>query len=47
LREILTAMVDDMESPQSLEEQAEKSKGKGLRGDGLDRISGTRAISAC
>jgi hypothetical protein len=39
LREILTAMVDDMESPQSLEEQAEKSKGKGLRGGALDRIS--------
>ena len=43
LREILTAMADDMESPQSLEEQAEKSKGKGLRGGGLDRISALHA----
>ena len=43
LREILTAMVDDMESPQSLEEQAEKSKGKGLRGGSLDRISALHA----
>jgi signal transduction histidine kinase len=43
LREILTAMVDDMESPQSLEEQAEKSKGKGLRGGALDRISALHA----
>ena len=43
LREILTAMVDDMESPQSLEEQAEKSKGKGLRGGALDRIGALHA----
>ena len=43
LREILTAMVDDMESPQSLEEQEEKSKGKGLRGGSLDRISALHA----
>ncbi len=43
LREILTAIVDDMESPQSLEEQAEKSKGKGLRGGALDRISALHA----
>jgi signal transduction histidine kinase len=43
LREILTAMVDDLESPQSLEEQAEKSKGKGLQGGALDRISALHA----
>jgi signal transduction histidine kinase len=43
LREILTAIVDDMESPQSLEEQAEKSKGKGLRGGSLDWISALHA----
>jgi signal transduction histidine kinase len=43
LREILTAMVDDMESPQSLEEQATKSKGKGLRGGALDRMSALHA----
>jgi signal transduction histidine kinase len=43
LREILTAMADDMESPQSPEEQAEKSEGKGLRGGALDRISALHA----
>jgi signal transduction histidine kinase len=43
LREILLAMVDNMESPQSLEEQSEKSKGNGARGDALDRISALHA----
>lgn len=39
LREILLAMADDMESPQSPEEQAEKSEGKAFRGGALDRIT--------
>jgi hypothetical protein len=43
LPEILTAMADDMESLQSLEEQAEKSEGKGSRSGALDRISALHA----
>jgi signal transduction histidine kinase len=43
LREILTAMADDMESAQTLEEQAQKSEGEGLRGGALDRISALHA----
>jgi signal transduction histidine kinase len=43
LREILLAMTDNMEGPQSLEGQSEKSKGNGARGDALDRISALHA----
>jgi signal transduction histidine kinase len=43
LREILLAMADDMESPQSPGDQSEKGKGKGARGDALDRISALHA----
>jgi signal transduction histidine kinase len=43
LREILLAIADDMESPQSQEEQAEKSKGEKIRGGALDRISALHA----
>jgi signal transduction histidine kinase len=43
LREILLAMADNMESPQSLREQSEKSKGNEARGDALDRISALHA----
>jgi signal transduction histidine kinase len=43
LREILLAMVDNMESPQSLQEQLEKSEGNGPRGGALDRISALHA----
>ena len=43
LREILLAMADDMESPQSREEQSAKSEGKGVRGGALDRISALHA----
>jgi signal transduction histidine kinase len=43
LREILLAMADDMESPQSPEEQAEKSEGKAFRGGALDLISALHA----
>jgi len=43
LREILLAMADNMESPQSLKGQSEKSKGSGARGDALDRISALHA----
>ena len=43
LREILLAMADNMESPQSLEGQSEKSKGSGARGDALDRTSALHA----
>ena len=39
LRHILLAMADDMEMPQSQEEQAEKSKGDAIRGTALDRIT--------
>jgi hypothetical protein len=39
LRDILLAMADDVETPQSQEEQAEKSKGKAMRGSALDRIT--------
>jgi signal transduction histidine kinase len=45
LREILTAMADDMESPQSAEEQADKGEGKGPRGGALDLISAIHARS--
>ena len=43
LREILIAIADDMATPQSLEEQAEKSRGTKTRGDALDRISAVHA----
>ena len=43
LREILLAMADDMDSPQSPEDQAEKSEGKAFRGGALDRISALHA----
>ena len=43
LPEILLAMADDMERPQSLEEQAAKSEGKAPRGDALDRVSAVHA----
>ena len=43
LRELLLAMADDMEGPQSEEEQAEKGKGKGIRGGALDQISALHA----
>jgi signal transduction histidine kinase len=43
LREILTAIVDDMEAPQTNAEQAQKSKGEGPRGNALDRITATHA----
>ena len=36
-------MADDMESAQTLEEQAQKSEGEGLRGGALDRISALHA----
>jgi len=43
LREILLAMADNMETPQSPGEQSEKSKGNEPRGDALDRISALHA----
>jgi signal transduction histidine kinase len=43
LREISVAIADDMESPQSAEEQSEKSEGKQIRGGALDRISALHA----
>jgi signal transduction histidine kinase len=43
LREILLAMADDMASPQSAEDQAEKSKGYGIRGGALDQIAEVHA----
>jgi signal transduction histidine kinase len=43
LREILLAIADDMDSAQSQEEQAEKSKGEKMRGGALDRISALHA----
>jgi signal transduction histidine kinase len=43
LREILVAMADDMETPQSQEEQSEKSEGKQIRGGALDQISASHA----
>jgi signal transduction histidine kinase len=43
LRDILQAIADDMESPQSPEEQAEKSKGNAIRGGALDPISAMHA----
>jgi signal transduction histidine kinase len=43
VREILIAIADDMATPQSLEEQAEKSRGTKTRGDALDRISAVHA----
>jgi len=43
LRDILLAMADDMETPQSQEEQAEKSKGNAIRGGALDRITALHA----
>jgi signal transduction histidine kinase len=45
LREILVAMADDMETPQNLQEQAEKSEGRGPRGGALDLISAIHARS--
>jgi signal transduction histidine kinase len=43
LREILVAMADDMESPQTLEEQAQKSQGGQIRGGALDQITALHA----
>lgn len=43
LREILLAIADDMESPQSPEEQAEKGQGKKIRGGSLDQTSALHA----
>ena len=43
LREILLAMADDMESPQSQQEQVEKGQGKKIRGGALDQISAVHA----
>lgn len=43
LRDILTAMSDDMDTPQSSAEQQAKSKGHGPRGGALDRISAIHA----
>jgi signal transduction histidine kinase len=43
LREILSAMADNMETSQSPTEQSEKSKGNEVRGDALDRISALHA----
>ena len=43
LREILLALVDDMESLQSEEQRLEKSEGRKKRGDALDRISAVHA----
>jgi hypothetical protein len=43
LREILVAIADDMESPQSEKEQSEKSEGKKIRGGALDQISALHA----
>jgi signal transduction histidine kinase len=43
LPEILLAMADDMDKPQTLEEQEAKSKGKAPRGDALDRLSALHA----
>jgi signal transduction histidine kinase len=43
LRDILTAMSDDMDTPQSSAEQQEKSKGHGPRGGALDRIAAVHA----
>jgi signal transduction histidine kinase len=43
LQEILLAMADDMESPQSPEEQSEKGHGKKIRGGPLDQTSALHA----
>jgi signal transduction histidine kinase len=43
LREILAAIADDMDSPQTYAEQQAKSKGHGPMGGALDRISATHA----
>ena len=43
LREILLAIADDMDSPQSQQEQIEKGEGKKVRGGALDRISALHA----
>jgi signal transduction histidine kinase len=43
LRDILSAMADDMESPQTSAEQQSKSKGHGPRGGALDMISALHA----
>ena len=43
LREILVAIVDDMERPQSAAQQVEKSKGESAKGSALDRIAATHA----
>ena len=41
LRDILTTMAEDMESPQTAEEEQAKSKGRGPRGGALDLITTT------
>jgi signal transduction histidine kinase len=43
LREILVAVADDMESPQSPKEQSEKGRGKKIRGGPLDQTSALHA----
>ncbi|HJU27720.1 MAG TPA: HAMP domain-containing sensor histidine kinase [Candidatus Binataceae bacterium] len=43
LREILAAVVDDMEAPQTAAQQVQKSKGEGPRSNALDRITATHA----
>jgi signal transduction histidine kinase len=44
LREILVSMADDMEAPQTLDEQAEKSQGMQIRGGALDKITSLHAL---
>src|ERR1700678_4472569 len=46
LRDILLALANDIETPQSQEEQAEKSKGNAMRDSALDRISALHAACA-
>src|SRR5665213_3554047 len=43
LREILLAVADDMESPQTPQEQSQKGQGKKIRGGPIDRISALHA----
>ena len=43
LREILTAIADEMASPQSSAQKSEKGKGKSPRDDALDRITAAHA----
>lgn len=43
LREILEVIADNMEAPQSTNQQVEKSQGRSPRGDALDRITTAHA----